>query len=210
LAATPGAHVPDAYYACDICFVPPVAQLYPEAVLLTQTPIVIAVPIGNPKNIHSLIDLSRPGMRVGLCNAEQGSLGFITKRMLTRMNLWAGIERNSSSQTPTADLLIAQLLVGSLDAAIVYATNVRLQKDRLIAISINNPAAKAVQPFAIAKDSANRQIALRLLSCLQAHRSVFTDIGFEWRDDQRPVLSSVLPPIGGDVDAMPPGLLHAR
>ena len=40
---------PDAYYACDVCFVPPVAQQFPEAVMLTETDIVIAVPKGNPQ-----------------------------------------------------------------------------------------------------------------------------------------------------------------
>ncbi len=42
---------PDAYYACDVCFVPPVAEHFPEAVMLTETDIVIAVPKGNPKNV---------------------------------------------------------------------------------------------------------------------------------------------------------------
>ena len=28
---------PDAYYACDLCFVPPVAKFFPEAVALTET-----------------------------------------------------------------------------------------------------------------------------------------------------------------------------
>ena len=33
---------PDAYYACDLCFVPPVAEQFPEIVILTQTKIGIA------------------------------------------------------------------------------------------------------------------------------------------------------------------------
>jgi len=65
-----------------------------------------------------------------------------------------------------------------------------------------------VQPFAIAKDSPNRQLAGRLLSYLQANRSVFADIGFQWREDQRPVSSAVLPPIGGDIDSIPSNVLH--
>mgnify|MGYP000703379158 CR=1 FL=1 len=36
-------HFPDAYYACDLCFVPPVADVFPEAVILTQTDIGIVV-----------------------------------------------------------------------------------------------------------------------------------------------------------------------
>ncbi|MEI8196201.1 MAG: substrate-binding domain-containing protein, partial [Phycisphaerae bacterium] len=51
MAKNPSAALPDAYYACDICFVPPVADLYPEAVVLTETDIVIAVPKGNPRHL---------------------------------------------------------------------------------------------------------------------------------------------------------------
>lgn len=57
---------PDVYYACDVCFVPPVAEQFPEAVLLTETAIVIAVPEGNPAGIKTLSDLARGGLRVGL------------------------------------------------------------------------------------------------------------------------------------------------
>ncbi len=68
------------------------------------------------------------------------------------------------------------------------------------AIPLDNPAAKAVQPFAILKDSPNREMAKRLLAFLQDHRSVFEDVGFQWRSEQRPVVSASLPPIGGDLD----------
>jgi molybdenum ABC transporter molybdate-binding protein len=202
-AAEAGHGLPDAYYACDICFVPPVASIYPEAVMLTETPIVIAVAKGNPKNIKTLVDLAQPGLRVGLANAEQASLGYITRRMLERTGLWESVLRNSSAQVPGGEMLANQLLTGSLDAAIVYRTNVLTHGDRLEVIAINNPAAKAVQPFAIAKDSPNHQLASRLLAWLQANRPSFTDVGFAWREDQRPMVSAGLPPIGGDLDQAP-------
>jgi ABC-type molybdate transport system substrate-binding protein len=210
-AATPGARLPDAYYACDICFVPPVASLYPEAVLITDTPLVIAVAKGNPRGVHSLVDLARPGLRVGLANAEQASLGFITRRMLERLNLWAAVSTNATFQEPTGDLLANQVQVGALDAAIVYSVNARTRADVLDVVAIENPAAKAVQPFAVAKDSPNRRLAGRLLAFLQRNRSAFTEVGFRWREEQRPVASRSLPPIGGDVDAAQAGeTAHAR
>ena len=46
--------LPDAYYACDLCFVPPVADLFPEVTVLTETEIVIAVPKGNPRGVTDL------------------------------------------------------------------------------------------------------------------------------------------------------------
>jgi hypothetical protein len=55
---------PDAYYACDLCFVPPVAEQFPEAFLLTETEIGIAVREGNPKGVKTLVDLAQPGLRI--------------------------------------------------------------------------------------------------------------------------------------------------
>ncbi|HSU69182.1 MAG TPA: extracellular solute-binding protein, partial [Tepidisphaeraceae bacterium] len=103
---TPGAKLPDAYYACDVCFVPPVADLYPESVVLTQAQIVLAVPKGNPKNIRTIADLARPGLKVGLCNAEQSTLGFMTRGILKQANIYPAVMKNVCSQVPTADFLV--------------------------------------------------------------------------------------------------------
>jgi molybdate transport system substrate-binding protein len=188
--------VPDAYYACDVCFVPPVADLFPESVLMTETAVVIAVPKGNPKNIRTLIDLAQPGLRVGIGNAEQSSLGYLTKRLLERTGMTKAVMANACSQVPTADLLVNQMLTGSLDAIIVYQVNCTQRPDALEAVSINHPAAKAVQPFSVFKGSANRELAKRLLAYLLLHRRAFEDAGFTWRSDQRPMPSSQVPAMG--------------
>ncbi|MGB8170179.1 MAG: substrate-binding domain-containing protein, partial [Chthoniobacteraceae bacterium] len=52
---------PDAYYACDLCFVPPVAQQFPQSVMLTHTDIGIVVKKGNPRGVKTLADLAQPG-----------------------------------------------------------------------------------------------------------------------------------------------------
>jgi molybdenum ABC transporter molybdate-binding protein len=112
---------PDVYYACDVCFVPPVAEQFPEAVLLTETAIVIAVPEGNPAGIETLSDLARDGLRVGLCNAEQSTLGFMTTAMLRQTGLLESVRKNVVVEVPTADFLVNQMRAGSLDAIIANA-----------------------------------------------------------------------------------------
>jgi molybdenum ABC transporter molybdate-binding protein len=92
---------PDVYYACDLCFVPPVAKYFPEAVLITQTEIVIAVPKGNPHHVNTLADLAQPGLRVGLSNAQQSTLGYMTHAILKSMNLLESVEKNVRVQVPT-------------------------------------------------------------------------------------------------------------
>lgn len=181
---------PDVYYACDVCFVPPVAEQFPEAVMLTETEIVIAVPKGNPKNIETLADLARDGLRVGLCNAEQSTLGFMTYSMLKSMNLWEKVSANASSQVPTADFLINQLRVGALDAAVVYGVNVAHQNVHFDAVPLPPDKAKAIQPFAVRKDSKHRWLGYRLLDWLRQNRDRFEGTGFLWTGNTEPVKSA--------------------
>ncbi len=183
---------PDVYYACDVCFVPPVAEHFPEAVLLTEAEIVIAVPKGNPKNIKTLADLAQSGLRVGLCNAEQSTLGFMSAGILRSMNLFDSVMKNASSQVPTGDFLVNQLRTGSLDAAVVYRTNIQSQPDHFDAIPLPADKAKAIQPFAVRKDSSYSAIGHRMLDYLKAHKGSFEKAGFVWRGDTAPVKSGEL------------------
>lgn len=186
---------PDVYYACDICFVPPVAHRFPEAVMLTEAEIIIAVPKGNPSNIQTLSDLARPGLRVGLCNAEQSTLGFLTRSILKSMNLLESVEKNASSQVPTGDFLVNQMRTGSLDAVVVYRINIMAKPDEFVAIPLPADKSKAVQPFAVREDSPHKQLGRRLLAFLRGHKDSFEKAGFAWRGDTTPVKSAdiVLP-----------------
>lgn len=157
---------PDAYLACDVSFLDPIAERFHERRLLSQTEVIILVPKANPHAIKRLNDLAQPGLRVGLCNAEQSTLGALTQRMLSKLNLVAAIEPNVRSRTPTADLLVTQLDTGSLDAVVVYRANANAVLDRHTALGINLPEARAVQPYAVAKQAQHTQLANRLLAAL--------------------------------------------
>lgn len=183
---------PDAYYACDVCFVPPVAEHFPEAVIMTETDIVIAVPRGNPKNVRTLADLAQPGLRVGLSNAEQATLGFMTQAMLKSMNLYDSVMKNVVVQVPTSDFLINQMRAGGLDAAIVYKVNVQPQAEHLESIPLPADKAKAVQPFAVRADSPHRRLSHRLLDYLKQNKASFEKAGFVWTGDGAPVPSDKL------------------
>lgn len=183
---------PDAYYACDLCFVPPVAAQFPETLVLTETEIGIVVPKGNPQQIRSAADLARPGLRVGLCNAEQSTLGYMTAGILASSGIETTVRKNASVEAPTADFLINQMRAGALDAAIVYRVNALLQSTHLDFITIDHPGARARQPFSIRKESENRHLAGRLLEYLKNHRGAFEKAGFVWRGDGAMVRSDAI------------------
>ncbi|HYF34298.1 MAG TPA: substrate-binding domain-containing protein [Prosthecobacter sp.] len=183
---------PDAYYACDVCFVPPVAEHFPEAVMLTETEIVIAVPKGNARNIKTLADLAQPGLKLGLCNAQQSTLGFMTQAILKTSNLYDSVTKNVVVQVPTADFLVNQMRAGALDAAIVYLVNVQQVRDHFDVIALPADKAKAVQPFAVRHNSPNKHLSQRLLTYLKAHKESFEEAGFLWTGDATPVASDKL------------------
>ena len=187
-----GSKMPDAYYACDVCFVPPVADHFPEAVLLTETAIIIAAQPGNPKNIRTLADLAQPGLKLGVCNAEQSTLGFMTQAMLKSTNLLEGVMKNVVVQVPTADFLVNQMRAGALDAAIVYQVNVQQVKQHFEMIPLPADLSRAVQPFAVRKASPHYHLSQRLLTFLRAHRSAFEDAGFIWKGETQPIPSDQL------------------
>jgi molybdate transport system substrate-binding protein len=183
---------PDAYYACDVCFVPPVAEHFPEAVMLTETEIVIAVPKGNVKNIKTLADLAQPDLKLGLCNAQQSTLGFMTQAILKASNLHDSVMKNVVVQVPTADFLVNQMRAGALDAAIVYLVNVQQVSQHFDVIPLPADKARAVQPFAVRHDSPNKHLSQRLLAYLKAHKESFEEAGFVWTGDEKPVPSDKL------------------
>jgi molybdate transport system substrate-binding protein len=176
---------PDAYYACDLCFVPPVADMFPEAVILTQTDIGIVVKKRNPRGVKTLADLAQPNLRVGLCNAEQSTLGYMTRGMLKSSGLNDSVRKNVVVETPTADLLVTQLRAGALDAAIVYRVNTQAAAaESLDFLPIQHEGAKAVQPFSVRTSSPNAQLGQRLLTFLKANRAKFEQAGFQWRGEE--------------------------
>jgi molybdate transport system substrate-binding protein len=175
---------PDAYLTCDQSFVPPVADLFPATpVQMSSSDIVLLVPKGNPKDIGSLADLAQPGLRVGLANPEQSTLGALTRRLLEQGGLVERVMTNVVTQTPTADMLVNQLRTGSLDAAVVYVSNTMKVRDHLEVVPLSGPGTTAVQTFSVGKGSSHKQLAGRLLRALQSDesRARYQEAGFQWR-----------------------------
>ncbi len=174
---------PDAYLTCDVSFMNQVKSKFQDIDTISATKIVIATVKGNKKNIKSLKDLTRPGLKVGVCNPQQSALGTLTKRMLEQMGLWDGIFRNVVSQTPTADLLVNQLRAGGLDAVIVYQANTSQVAGKIDVIPIREQQAIAVQDMGININSDHKYLARRLFEALTSEESManYVKNGFTWK-----------------------------
>lgn len=177
---------PDAYFACDASFMGQVRDLFLDACDISETDIIIAVPKGNPRSIESLRDLASTGMKVGAANPKQSALGALTVRMLSDAGLLEAVMANVRSQTPTADLLVNQLRTETLDAVIVYEANVAHVREHLDLVRIDLPSAKAVQPFAVSRDTKYPLLTQRLLSAIRSvdSRRRYLGSGFRWLADE--------------------------
>ena len=180
-----GLGFPDTYMACDVYYLDAVKELFQDGVDISDTEVVIAVPKGNPKGIRTLRDLARPGVRVSVGQPDQCTIGVLTRTLLQAEGVHEEVMANVATQTATSALLVPTVTTGSVDATLAYATDTLAEAERLEVIRIESPAALAIQPFAIARSSEQKQLARRLYETIAASRQTFETAGFHWRLDAR-------------------------
>lgn len=179
-----GGQHPDAYFACDSEFMEQVTDLFPESVPVSQNELVILVQKGNPKDIWSLRDLTREGLRVGVGHEKQCAMGWITQNTFKEGGVQQEVMENVTVQSPTGDMLVNQMLTGSLDAAVAYLSNAAGAVDELDAVKIQGiECSTAVQPWAVAKESSFQHLTSRLFEriCSAESQEIFADQGFSWQ-----------------------------
>ncbi|WP_218934701.1 substrate-binding domain-containing protein [Rosistilla ulvae] len=177
---------PDAYFACDSEFMNQVHDLFPEPVPVSQNELVILVQKGNPKNIRSLRDLARKDLRVGIGHEHQCAMGWITQNTFREGGIQQKVMPNVTVQSPTGDMLVNQMLTGSLDTAVAYLSNAAGASESLDAIRIQDISCSvATQPWAVAEESKYPELAGRLFQqiCSQSSQGIFAAEGFRWQMD---------------------------
>jgi molybdate transport system substrate-binding protein len=113
----------DLYMPGDKQYVEQAAQ---EGMILSQKRVCYFVPVilvqkDNPKDIHGLQDLLRPGLKLGLGDARTCAIGRTTKEVFAKNNIaWEDVEKNVAFQSLTVNELGMQIQAGSLDAVIVW------------------------------------------------------------------------------------------
>ena len=181
-----GKGFPDTYMACDVYYLDTVHEMFQEAVNISDTEVVIAVPKGNPKNIKSLEDLARPGIRVSVGQPEQCTIGVLTKQLLQGEGLYEKVMANVVTQTASSAMLIPTIVTGSVDATLAYATDTGAENNKVDTILTHSPRAKAIQPFSIARSSEQKYLGRRLYRAIAEARQSFETAGFHWRLSSEP------------------------
>ena len=175
---------PDAYFACDTEFMDQVNDLFPDPVPVSENELVILVKKGNPHNIASLRDLTKADLRVGIGHEKQCAMGWITQITFREGGVQKEVMENVTLQSPTGDMLVNQMLTGSLDAAVVYLSNAAGAGEKLDAVRIQGlQCSVATQPWAVAKESKFPETTGRLFDQINSAESqtIFQSKGFRWK-----------------------------
>ncbi len=185
---------PDMYMACDVYYLDVVADMFHDGVHVSNADIVIVVQKGNPKDIRTLEDLVRPGVRVAIGQPEQCTIGVLSRKLLESAGIYQQLlAENVVTQTPSSAMLVPNVTTGSADAVLAYNTDTLAERDKLEVIPIDSPLAKAVQPFSVARSSDYQHLAGRLFAAIALSRADFESAGFRWNLDRPGAPQEYLP-----------------
>jgi molybdate transport system substrate-binding protein len=124
-------------------------QLYQKGlctkpVVFTRNTLVLVVPKSNPANIHSVYDLTKPGVKVDVA-APGVPVGSYTIQILKNMNLNAAVHKNVVSQETDVREVLAKVALGEADAGFVYSTDARTIPGQVIVLKLPAWAQPKVQ-----------------------------------------------------------------
>lgn len=128
----------DLFIAADSSYIDLARQqdLIGEGVAVARQTPVIAVAKGNPKRIAGVEDLVRDDVRLALANPEAASIGQLTKKLLESSGQWEKVAAQAKVYKPTVSDVANDVLLGTVDAAIVWDANVRQFSDQLEAVEV--------------------------------------------------------------------------
>jgi molybdate transport system substrate-binding protein len=127
--------LPNQLYAAGLCSKP---------VVFTRNTLVIIVPKANPANIHSIYDLTRPGVKLDIAGSKV-PVGSYTLQILKNMNLTASVLANVVSQETDVREVLAKVALGEADAGFVYSTDARTVPGKVTVLKVPAWAQPKVQ-----------------------------------------------------------------
>lgn len=137
----------------------------------------MAVPPGDPKGIHTLADLTRPGIKVALC-ATTVPCGAAAVKAAAAGN----VKITPVTLETDVKSALTKVELGEVDAALVYQTDVKAAGGKVQGIDFAQ-AAKAINTYPIAalKDAPNAAAAQAFVAfVLSAHgHDVLSAAGFQ-------------------------------
>jgi ABC-type molybdate transport system substrate-binding protein len=181
--------LPDVYCSSSRSLMGAVAEPFEAEVLVSQISLLIVTQAGNPKAFTNLASLSRAGLRIGLAHPQKTALGQLTQQALEANQLGQALQASGNLQplALTGDALMAAMVAGKLDAAVVFASHVVKHPGPWVALPVAAPSTSNWQPWAvqavvISKKTPYSHLAQRLVQALRDAKTEqrFKDLGYQW------------------------------
>jgi molybdate transport system substrate-binding protein len=119
-------------------------QLYQQGLVKKPIPfatntLVVLLPKSNPARIHSVFDLTRPGVKVVIGDPSV-PVGSYTRTVLSTLGISDAVMRNVVSQEPEVKGIVGKVVLGQADAGFVYATDVRPVRGQVAVVRLRESA----------------------------------------------------------------------
>lgn len=161
---------------------------YPELLFqkgLVQKPIpfatntlVLIVPKSNPAHIHSVLDLTKPGVRVVIGDPAV-PVGSYTLTVLKNLGISDAVLKNVVSREQDVKGVVGKVVTGEADAGFVYVTDVRPVRGKVLAIAIRESAQPhVVYEVAVVRDTKHLRAAYRFVTALVRAQAQKTLVSF--------------------------------
>ena len=131
---------------------------------------VIAVPRGNPANITCLEDLAREDVKIALGDPEAVPIGRAADKILKKAGIRDDV--NVVTLAGTEPAIHADIIVGRVDAAIVWRSSVWKAKDKIEIIEIPKEENEIkIIPIGVVRFSENRETAAEFIDFVISDRA---------------------------------------
>lgn len=136
--------------------------------IISYLVIAIDVQHGNPKDIQTLSDLAKPGIRVGIGNPETVCVGLYAVEVLERNGLLNQVLRNIVTHAPSCSATASLVVMKKVDAIIGWRVFSKWNPDKIDAVLLkpNEVPRLAYIPAAISSYSQDRERAQRFIDFL--------------------------------------------
>jgi molybdate transport system substrate-binding protein len=138
--------------------------------LAAVTPTIV-VPKGNPKQIKSVKDLARPGLKLAMTDATKSTTGWIIPTIFDKAGVRKEIEANIVTRTRGGGGAANLVGMGDKDAAIVWNAVAYLRQEKLDVVPIDPPYRPlggidaVTSPTGYTYEIANIKVTMDLLTC---------------------------------------------
>jgi molybdate transport system substrate-binding protein len=140
----------------------------------------VIVPKSNPAGIHSVQDLTRPGVKIVVAD-KAVPVGAYTLTVLKNLGILDAVMKNVVSQETDVKEVVGKVALGEADAGFVYATDTRPVKTKVTHVAIPESAQPhVVYEVCVVKDAPHPKAAHRFVTALIRERDqgILTSYGF--------------------------------